>query len=221
MQQIHKPYEGLFITIEGGEGSGKSTLSDSLEQELTKRGYQVVKTREPGGPPLSEHIRNLLLNPSKEFQIGERAELLLFLASRAQHVEETILPALRQGKVVVCERFNDSTIAYQGGARHLGMHYVEQLCQLICDMEPNCTLLLDIDAEEGMRRIKKQREEQIDRLELEKLQFHKEVRQSFLHLADKHSQRISILDASLPLEQVLEAAIKAVESHLTLKPTRK
>lgn len=221
MQQINKPYEGLFITIEGGEGSGKSTLADSLAKELTNRGYSVFKTREPGGTLLSEHIRQLLLYPKEDYQIGDRAELFLFLAARAQHVEESILPALRQGKVVICERFNDSTIAYQGGARYLGMHFVEQICKFVCDMEPNCTLFLDLDPAEGMRRVEKQTDKPIDRVEHEHLQFHKEVRQGFLHLADKYPNRISVLDASLPPGQVLAAALKEVEAHLMLKPSKK
>ncbi|MFZ0565288.1 MAG: dTMP kinase [Chlamydiales bacterium] len=216
---MNKPYEGLFISIEGGEGAGKSTLSEQLALRLEKRGYKVEKTREPGGSPLSEHIRHLLLDPDKKIAIGQQAELFLFLAARAQHVEERILPALRQGKVVICERFNDSTIAYQGCARHLGMHHVEQLCKLICgaDFEPNCTFFLDLDPAEGMKRI---RGKKADRLEQEQLQFHREVRQGFLHLADQHPDRIVILDASSTVEQVVDSAIQALESRLHLNPTQ-
>lgn len=222
MQQINKPYEGLFITIEGGEGSGKSTLSQKLAEELQKRGYEVVKTREPGGSALSEYLRNLLLNPSPQMKIGSRAELLLFLAARAQHIEELIAPALRESKVVICERFNDSTIAYQGSARHLGMHAVENLCKAAFEgcSQPDCTLFLDIDPEEGFKRVKAQRGEAIDRMEKEKLQFHREVRQGYLHLADQHQDRIVVLDAALPLETVFKAALEGLEPHLMLKPTR-
>lgn len=213
---MNKPYEGLLVTIEGGEGSGKTTLTNRLAQELEKRGYPVLKTREPGGTPLSEHIRKVLLSPDAPYAISDQAELLLFLAARVQHIEERIKPALRQGHIVVCERFNDSTIAYQGCARHLGAERVEQLCKLVCE-GPDLTLLLDIDPVEGMRRITAERKEPFDRLEQEHLQFHREVRQGFLHLADQYPQRITILDATLPIEQVTQAALTLVESRLPLK----
>lgn len=222
MQQINQPYAGLFITVEGGEGAGKSTIACRLVKELELRGYEVVETREPGGPPLSEFLRELLLNPKKQFTIGERAELLLFLASRAQHVEEQILPALRDGKIIICDRFNDSTIAYQGFARHLGKQYVEMLCQLATEElgEPNCTLLLDLDPEMGLQRVKESRLDTLDRLEKEQLQFHREVRQGYLHLADEYPDRIEVVDASQPLESVVKNCIKVLEPHLSLKPSR-
>lgn len=210
-----KPYEGLFITLEGGEGCGKTSVCERLSQELQKRGYRVVKTREPGGTPLSEHIRTLLLNPHSDFLIGAKAELLLFLAARAQHVEESILPALREGKIVLCERFNDSTIAYQGCARGLGCEFVEELCHLAMET-PDFTLLLDIDPSEGMCR-KKQQKPDTDRFENEDLQFHREVRQTFLHLADEHSDRVAVLDATLPLDDVIKNALHALEPHLLVK----
>lgn len=220
MRPKNKPYQGLFITIEGGEGVGKSTLSDEITLKLKKQGYDVLKTREPGGPPLSEEIRQILLSPKQTFKVGCRAELLLFLAARAQHLEEQILPALYQGKVVICERFNDSTIAYQGCARQLGMSYVEELCKLATEeiSEPDATILLDIDPIEGKKRLLAQRGESVDRLEREELQFHKEVRQGFLHLADRYSERMTIIDASLPIDQVVKMALQAIEPHLTLKP---
>lgn len=222
MQQINKPYEGLFITIEGGEGSGKTTVCDRIVKALKARGYEVIQTREPGGSPLSERLRDILLNPKESYKIGERAELLLFLAARAQHIEEQILPALRQGKIVVCDRFNDSSIAYQGCARHLGMHYVEKLCQLATEglAEPNCTLFLDLDPALGIERVKEKRRERFDRLEQEKLQFHREVRQGYLHLADENPDRIEVIDAAQPLEAVVESCLQALEPHLSLKPSR-
>ncbi len=220
MQQINKPYEGLFITVEGGEGSGKTSICEQLSLTLNARGYEVILTREPGGSPLSEVLRDILLNPEKQYSIGERAELLLFLAARAQHIEEQILPALRHGKVVICDRYNDSSIAYQGCARHLGKSYVEQLCHLATEdlAEPNCTLFLDLDPTIGMERVKNLRGDQFDRLEQEKLQFHQEVRQGYLHLADEHHDRIEVIDASLSLEEVVGSCLKALEPHLTLKP---
>jgi len=215
MQQINKPYEGLFITIEGGEGCGKTSVCERLAEELHKKGYPVMRTREPGGAPLSEHIRSLLLNPKSDMPICEKAELLLFLAARVQHLEESIMPALREGKIVLCERFNDSTIAYQGCARGLGTDYVEQLCDTLFE-SPDFTLLLDIDPEEGMRR-KKNQTKKFDRIEEENLQFHREVRRGFLYLADESPQRIAVLDAALPLEEVIRSATEALEPHLMIK----
>ena len=132
------------------------------------------------------------------------------------------MPALRAGRVVICDRFNDSSIAYQGCARHLGLHYVETLCQMATEglSEPSCTLFLDLDPEIGMKRVLTQREEGFDRVEQEKLQFHREVRQGYLHLADAHPERIEIIDASQSLEDVLSTSLKALEPHLTLKPSK-
>ena len=145
MSQSKRPYDGLFITVEGGDGCGKSSLTHSLAKELEERGYHVVQTREPGGTPLSEHLRELVLSPDS-YKVCERAEMLLFLTARVQHLDELILPALRDGKIVLCERFNDSTIAYQACARHLGMDDVEKLCHLVCNgVVPDVTLLLDLD----------------------------------------------------------------------------
>lgn len=215
MQQTNRPYEGLFITLEGGDGCGKTTVATRLVEQLQKRGYTVFKTREPGGTPLSEQIRHLLLNPQGDYTVAPHAELLLYLAARAQNYEDRIKPALHRGEIVVCERFHDSSIAYQGCARHLGMSYVEQLCELVCP-HPDFTLFLDLEPEEGIRRVRAARLAE-DRLELEKLQFHREVRQGFLHLADAHPQRIAIIDASQPIEQVVQASLEAVEPHLLLK----
>jgi dTMP kinase len=215
MQQMNKPYEGLFITIEGGEGCGKTTIANQLAQELEGRGYTVLKTREPGGCPLAEEIRKLLLDPNQKFPISDKAELLLFLTSRVQHFEECIKPALYHGKIVLCERFNDSTIAYQGCARGLGMDYVEKLCDLIVD-GPDFTLLLDVDPTEGMRRIKELKKKP-DRIEQENIQFHREVRRGYLHLADEHPNRIEVLDAALPVDEVMKLAMKALEPHLMIR----
>lgn len=167
MQQ--KPYKGLFITLEGCDGCGKTSLSFKLGKELEKRGYAVVRTREPGGTPLSEHLREILLQPDT-FSISGRAEMMLFLTARVQHLDELILPALHAGKIVICERFNDSTIAYQACARHLGTQQVEKLCELACDgVSPDVTLLLDMPAHLSVSRVKDNK----DRLEQEKLHFMK------------------------------------------------
>lgn len=211
MQQTYRPYDGFFITLEGGDGCGKTTIAAQLVDFLRKKGHVVFKTREPGGTSLSEQIRHLLLNPQGDYAVASEAELLLYLSARAQNYAEHIKPALHRGEIVVCERFHDSSIAYQGCARHLGMPYVKQLCELVCP-QPDFTLLLDLDPEIGIRRVRASRDVE-DRLEQEKLQFHQEVRQGYLHLADAHPERIIIIDASMPLEQVVQASIEAVKLH--------
>jgi dTMP kinase len=216
MQSPNRPYDGLFVSLEGGDGCGKTTLAAYLVEQLQQKGYTVFKTREPGGTPLSEQIRHLLLNPQGGYSVSSHAELLLYLAARAQNYEERIRPALHRGEIVICERFHDSSIAYQGGARHLGMEYVEKLCQLVCP-HPDFTLFLDVDPEEGIRRVKAERKASFDRLEQEKLQFHREVRQGYLHLVDAYPERIALVDASLPLNDVKQAAWAALAPHLMLR----
>lgn len=210
----HKPYDGFFITFEGGEGAGKTTLITALCHELKKR-YPTVCTREPGGTPLGDKIRALLLDSDRQVKIGEKAELMLFLAARTQNIEEVIMPALRQGSIVLCDRFNDSSIAYQGCARHLGMHYVEELTNLACDdLVPDCTFFLDLDPEEGLLRVATKRKQSSDRLEDENLQFHREVRQGFLHLADKDPCRIKIINATQSEEAVFKEALEHINALL-------
>jgi dTMP kinase len=215
---MSKPYAGLFISIEGGDGSGKSTLAHEMTRILMDKGYKVHATREPGGTSLSEKIRDLILHPESSIKIGNRAEMLLFLAARAQHIDEVIQPKLRAGEIVICERFSDSTIAYQGSARHLGTQEVETLCKLSVHLEPDLTFLLDIDPHEGLKRVREKRKSTYDRLENEQAQFHSEVRQGYLHLADRYPNRIIILDASLPKEQLLAKALTELEPRLLLKP---
>ena len=204
-----KPYSGTFITLEGGEGCGKTTIAEMLEKELTKRGATVLLTREPGGTKLSEKMREVVLDPNLDIPICERAEMMLYLTARVQQLHERILPALHEGQVVICDRFNDSTLAYQAYARHLGIQEVEEICNLVCEnVTPDCTLLLDLDPEIGLSRLKKR-----DRLESEALQFHKDVRQGYLHLHDKYPERIKLIDASQPLAKVYEEVL----SHLCSK----
>ncbi len=211
----NRSYEGLFVTLEGGDGCGKSTVAARLIGQLQQRGYAVFKTREPGGSPLSEQIRHILLNPKGEYAIEAHAELLLYLAARAQNYEQNIKPALHRGEIVICERFHDSSIAYQGNARLLGMVYVEELCTRVAP-HPDFTLLLDLDPQEGMKRIRTSRQTE-DRLEQEKIQFHTDVRQGYWHIADAHPERVALIDASEPLETVVATAWAALEPHLMLK----
>jgi dTMP kinase len=206
MSQKSKPYPGFFLTIEGGDGCGKSSVATALTQRLQAEGRTVVHTREPGGTPTAEKIRALLLDPQVE--VAPTAEALLFLASRAQHLHEKILPALHRGEVVICERFNDSTLAYQAGARHLGFEQVHTLCELACNhIQPQCTLLLDLDPKVGLQRRAGRVE---DRMEQEGLAFQYEVRQNYLLLADKYPERIVIIDATQPLDEVIQSASSAL-----------
>lgn len=208
----------LFITFEGGEGAGKSTLMKSLESELLCRGHEVLVTREPGGSQLGDQIRQLLLHSASP--IAPKAELLLFLASRAQHLEELIKPALAHGKIVLCDRFNDSTIAYQGMARGLGMQPVHRLCDFVCaETQPDLTFFLDISPEEGLRRRQQVNKEHVapgefDRIEKEKLLFHQKVREGLQQLAEQHPERIVLLDAHQPINQVVAQAIEALDHKL-------
>lgn len=214
--------KGHFITLEGGEGSGKSSLLNCLSDYLTELGYQVVKTREPGGTQLGEKIRDWLLHHDLTFQISHQAELLLFLAARTQHIEEVIKPALVEGKIVLCDRFNDSTIAYQGAARGLDMKEVSKLCHQICaGTEPQLTLFLDVDPDVGLMRTHKLEKEQavagqFDRIEKEEIEFHKRVQEAFRWLAKREPLRIYRIDANRSPEHVLKEAIRAIDEFILL-----
>ena len=198
--------KGLFLTFEGGEGAGKSSLIKGLSQKLNELGIETLITLEPGGSPLGKEIRQWILHGGKECQIGQKAELLLFLADRAQHIEEVILPALEEGKVVLCDRFSDSTIAYQGHGRDLGMDYVENLCGLVCQsLVPDKTFFLRVDPEIGISRARARNPNQdADRMESLKLAFHSRVLEGFDILSKRHHERYCTVDASSSQEKVLE-----------------
>lgn len=213
----------LFITIEGGEGAGKTTLIEKLSTVLQSRGYEVLKTREPGGSRLSNQIRQWLLNRDADLPIGYKAELLLFLSARAQHLDELIRPALAEGKAVICDRFNDSTIVYQGLGRGLGMDYVKQLCDIVCEnMVPNITLFLDVDPSVGLMRTRNASKEnarqgEVDRIEAERLDFHERVRQGFLTLAKRNPERIHVIDANQSEDVVFREAKQLIEEVVQMK----
>lgn len=194
----------MLITFEGGEGSGKTTLIEKLHRELTERGHQVVKTREPGGTALGEYIRDIMINPHSIIRFGHCAELMLILAARVQHIEEVIQPALSSGKIVLCDRFNDSSIAYQGEGRHLGVEKVQTICDQVCDqLTPTITFFLDIDPEVAMKRIVRSK----DRFEGEDLAFHQRVRQAFYDLAQQNPRRFFLIDAAQTKDEVFSEAL--------------
>ncbi|MCK4807818.1 MAG: dTMP kinase [Candidatus Aegiribacteria sp.] len=184
---------GSFITFEGVEGAGKSTRCRELISSLERSGISVLHTREPGGPPASERIRSLLLDP--ELSISPLTELMLYLASRASNVDLVIRPALEKGINVICERYSDATFAYQIGGRGLPEKPVKDADRLATGgLVPDLTILLDLDPEEGFARLRKQRREK-DRIELENISFHRRVRQIYLELAEKEA-RYLVVDAS-------------------------
>lgn len=202
----------LFITFEGGEGAGKTTLIAKIEESLLKLGYQVLITREPGSTVLGEKIRHLLLDKSEEFSLAPFSELFLFLAARAQLTFEKIKPALDEKKIVLCDRYSDSSIAYQGQARQLGVEKVTALCQIATEnLTPDLTFYLDIDPIMGLKRRKKSG---FDRIEEEKIDFHKKVRQAFLKIAEKNKKRIQIINAELSAESVFEQTFKIIYDQL-------
>lgn len=198
---------GLFVTLEGVEGTGKSTLTREIVHRLTLLGVPTVATREPGGSSLGGLARAALLDPHSP-ALSARAEALLFAADRAQHVAEVIAPALGDGKVVVCDRFVDSSIAYQGRGRGLGEDAVALVNRFALDgLRPDLTLLVDLDPRVGLAR--KQLEE-INRMEREDLAFHDQVRAALLDAAAAEPDRFIVLDGQTPLLELLEVAMTAI-----------
>lgn len=204
----------MFITIEGPEGSGKSTVANIIVRRLEQLGYDVVHTREPGGTPIAESIRNVILDKNNT-NLDARAEALLYAASRRQHLVEKVWPALKKGKIVICDRYLDSSLAYQGGARGLGVDNILNINMFATEGTfPDVTLLFDITPEEGLKRIAANANREVNRLDLEKIDFHHKVRQTFLELADKYKDRYIIIDASKPLENVVEQAWEQIKKKL-------
>ena len=191
---------GLFITMEGGEGVGKSTNIRFVAEQLRARGIRLLQTREPGGTPLAEEIRQLLLNPRTE-TVAPTAELLMVFAARAQHLAEVIEPALARGEWVLCDRFTDATYAYQGGGRQLSQAVIAQLEQLVHGhLQPDLTLLLDVSVEVGMARASQRGE--LDRFEQEKTEFFQRVRNSYMARAKADPKRFAVIDAGQALPDV-------------------
>lgn len=202
---------GVFIVLEGVEGSGKSTQARCLQEALASAGYDTVLTHEPGATDLGIAVREILLEGG--IQPVAPAELFLYLADRAQHVSEVIKPALERGAVVVCDRFSPSTIAYQGAGRGLGTDLVAQLCAVATGgLEPDLVLVLDLAPDLGLRRIS----HGPDRMESEPVRFHERVREAYLELARSDSTRFAVLDGSLPPDRVAEAVSEVVRERTGL-----
>lgn len=209
-----------LITFEGIEGSGKSTQIRLLEEHLRGLGWQVVVTREPGGCRIADAIRHILLDPDNT-QLASTAELLLYAAARAQHVAEVIRPALTQGAIVLCDRYIDATVAYQGYGRGLDLGLIEELNRLASDgVQPNLTLLFDLPVEEGLNRARSRNEHAVvneGRFEAESLAFHRRVRDGYLALA-REERRFCVIDASGSREAVSRRLETAIQHFFSSAP---
>lgn len=201
--------KGLFITLEGADGCGKTTQLNLLKEYLTSRGYEIVVTREPGGKGLGEKLREILLNYDGE--VSDRCEAFLYLADRAQNIDTIIKPAINSGKIVLCDRHTDSSVAYQGYGREQNIDNINMLNELAVNgVHPDLTIVFDIDTETSMERVGAEK----DRLESAGIEFHKRVRNGYLEIAKKNSQRIKVVDASQTIEDVQRDVIKIIEGVL-------
>jgi len=208
---------GYFITFEGVEGAGKTTVIHSIHHKLSDMGYDVLETREPGGIEISEKVREIILDPLHT-EMDARTEALLYAAARRQHLVEKILPALDQGKIVLCDRFIDSSLAYQGYARSLGMDEVFGINQFaILDCMPSLTLFFDIEPKKGLQRISLNKDRERNRLDLEKVHFHEQVYEAYEILCKRYSNRIQKVDANRDVEQVEIDTLEKIISHLQAK----
>lgn len=206
-----KLVEGIFITMEGPDGSGKTTQIDLLKRYLESKGYDIVIAREPGGTVIGEAIRKIILN--KEYQeMSHMTELLLYASARAQLVNQVIRPALTEGKAVICDRFVESSAVYQGIGRGLGVETVYEVNNYaLGDVSPKLTIFMDLDAKVGIKRKKHQAE--LDRMELEDLSFHNRVVEGYRQLAQLYPERIVSVDATLPIEEIHSMIVKEVEKR--------
>jgi dTMP kinase len=207
---------GIFITLEGIEGSGKTTQVERLRELLLENGHEVLVTREPGGSPIGEKIRDILLDTSHK-EMAPLTELLLYEASRCQHVYEVIRPALEAGKVVICDRFYDASTAYQGHARGIGIEKVKNLNLVATDgQKADLTIVLDLPVTDGLRRLG----QNLDRIEGETVGFHERVRQGYLELAGSEPARVKVIDATGSVEDTFEKVKTIVEDIIPLRKGR-
>jgi dTMP kinase len=204
--------KGFFISVEGIEGTGKTTQAKLLADHIGQKGFDVVRTAEPGGTEISKKIRDLLLSIDSR-GMTPVTELFLYNASRAQHIKEVVMPALQMGSAVITDRFSDSTVAYQGYGRGIDLGLIDTLDGISTDgLRPDITLLLDVDVETGLRRNRRINKD--DRLELEDISFHKRVREGFLTIAGKEPQRVKLIDCSGGIEEVHQNIINIIDVFL-------
>ncbi len=201
---------GKFITFEGIEGCGKTTQIKLIDAYLRQKGFKTVLTREPGGTKIGDNIRHLLLDPNNK-EMHPRTELLLYSASRAQHVEELIKPAMNDGKIVLCDRYTDSTVAYQGAARRLDMQTIDGINKIATDsLKPYLTLIFDLPTKEGLARAKKR--SALDRFEQEAPDFHERVRQGYLAIASREPARVKIINGAGSIDDIHKEVIKILDA---------
>ncbi|ASA25010.1 dTMP kinase [Paenibacillus donghaensis] len=206
--------QGFFITLEGGDGSGKTTVLGRVAAYLQNRSIPYVITREPGGIEIAEKIRSIILDPAHT-AMDARTEALLYAASRSQHLAEVVEPALERGMTVLCDRFVDSSLVYQGYARGLGMEEVWSINQFaIGNRMPDLTFYLDIDPEVGLARIAANQNREVNRLDMESLAFHRKVREGYRMVVDANPQRMVVLDAARPLHIVEQELIRTLEERV-------
>ena len=204
----------MFITFEGPDGSGKSTIIKKVYEKLINDGFDIVLTREPGGTPIAEKIRDIILDNSN-VALDARTEALLYAASRRQHLVEKIRPALKESKIVLCDRFLDSSLAYQGGGRNLGVQNVLNINLFATENTyPDLTLFFDIDPELGLKRVSQDKKRVADRLDNENENFHEKVYSTFKEIVNTNSQRIITIDASKSIEEVTECAYRTIKEKL-------
>ncbi len=205
---------GLFITFEGGEGAGKTTILNQVYEELTGRGIEVIKTREPGGIRISEKIRDIIHDPL-HLEMEERTEALLYAAARRQHLVEKVFPALKKGKIVLCDRFVDSSLVYQGYARGIGVDEVFAINQFVIqDCMPDITLFFDIDPKKGLERISANAEREKNRLDLETVEFHEKVYEGYQLIKSRFPDRFQTVDADRSREAVYEDVLERIITFL-------
>ena len=208
---------GLFITFEGNDGSGKSSVIEAIKTELINQGYDVIYSREPGGSKIAEKIREVILDIDN-CGMDDKTESLLYAASRREHVVKVIKPALEEGKIILCDRFIDSSLAYQGFARGLGIDEVYNMNLFATEgLLPDLTLLVCVRPEVGLERIKTNNRGTLDRLEIEKMEFHKKVYDGYLKVQEKFSDRIKIINGEQTKEEVRNDALKVVLEFLKEK----
>ena len=202
----------MFITFEGPDGSGKSSVIKKVYEDLTQKGYSIILTREPGGTPISEKIRNIILD-NNNTNLDARTEALLYAASRRQHLVEKIRPALKEGKIVLCDRFLDSSLAYQGYARGLGFDLVLKANQFVLDYLPDVTILIDIKPEVALKRLST-RTDKVNRLDAESVNFHHLVYEGYEKILTIYPNRIKKIDGTKSEKEVVAEAIKIIDSYL-------